>query len=211
MTRTAKYNFKVSVNQHKHSVEETYEDPSEYDSITLFEEAALKLKSYNKNIYTMIELGSNQCYYSLLFKHILGVDNTLNIMVEPHKLNFDCGVSEFKLNNCYGIFYKRGIGYSHENSSEVEPIFLDDILKENNIEKIDMLHSDIDGSEVSLLDLNRNFFIKGKSEFIFLYTHGESLAELCKNIFKGFPYKLLIELPHGSQGGDGLLVFHKLA
>ena len=32
-------------------------------------------------------------------------------------------------------------------------------------------------------------------------------GELCKRIFSNLPYNPVIELPYGSQGGDGLLVY----
>jgi hypothetical protein len=41
------------------------------------------------------------------------------------------------------------------------------------------------------------------------YNFSENLADICERIFKGFPYNLLHKLPHGSQGGDGLLVFNR--
>lgn len=38
------------------------------------------------------------------------------------------------------------------------------------------------------------------------YTYDDSIVETLKS-FCNLPYNLVIELPHGSQGGDGLLVY----
>jgi len=210
MTRTEKYKFKIQKNQHKANVPATWEDSSEKDTLDLFEACCLNLKNKNNKIYSMVELGSNWCYYSLLFKHILGKEKTLNIMVEPIEDSLQLGKDHFALNNCEGVFYKKGITDTMEYYSEqikLDLITLDEIIKQNTLSYIDILHSDVDGCEIDLIEKNIDFFEKGKAKNIFILTHGDIYSDKCKTLFKQFPYSLIAEYPHGTQCGDGLLVY----
>lgn len=210
MTRTEKYNFKIQKNQHKVDVPLTWEDSSEKNTLDLFEACCLNLKNRNYNQYSMIELGSNWCYYSLLFKHILGKEKTLNIMVEPIEDSLQLGRDHFALNNCEGIFYQKGITDTMEyygKQIKLDSISLDEILKQNTIICTDILHADIDCCEVTLIEKNIEFFQEGKAKNIFILTHGDYYANTCKEYFKQFPYNLVAEYPYGTQCGDGLLVY----
>jgi hypothetical protein len=210
MSITKKYNFRVTINQFHHPVSEDYEDPTEISLINLFEKYVLQFKEQKREKYNMIELGSNQCYYSLLFKHILGKYKTTNIMVEPDLKHLEAGKGQFKLNNCEGIFYNRGIGNRWavlDKTFSVEPITLEDILTENKLQSIDVIHSDIDGSEVILLESNKEFFVSGKAKIIFLLTHSNSLHEQCKDFFTHTPYTLINEIREDVVGWDRLLVY----
>jgi hypothetical protein len=176
-----------------------------------FEGCCLHLKNKQKSSYTMIELGSNWSYYSLLFKHIIGKDKTLNIMVEPIDDSLELGKMHFELNNCEGIFYKRGVTEYmeyYDKQIKLDLITLNEILENNKIDQVDLLHADIDCSEVKMLNLNIDFFKNRKAANVFILTHGVSYAEECKEIFNSLPYKLLKEFPFGTQGGDGLLIYN---
>ena len=70
-TITEKYGFTVKYNQFGREVNENYFDEDEMILIEKFEDIVLSLKNKNLETYSMIELGSNQAYYSLLFKSIL--------------------------------------------------------------------------------------------------------------------------------------------
>lgn len=213
MTRTEKYNFKISINQHKKEIPHFWEDLQEVGLIDLFEGCCLSLKNKNKEHYTMIELGSNWAYYSLLFKHILGKEKTTCIMIEPIEESLQVGKKNFEINNCLGFFYKRGIGNTMEffgDQIPIESTTLDNLLSEHSLKEIDILHCDIDTAEICMLDTNESFFKNKRVNNIFILTHGDLLAEQCKQKMTNFSYKLLVEQPYGSQGGDGLLVYKKI-
>lgn len=223
MTITKKYNFKVSVNQFHIPVEEYFQDYDEIALINIFEKQVLDLKNQNRDMYTMIELGSNQCYYSLLFKHILGKDKTLNIMVEPSEKNFDVGLNEFKLNKCGGYFYKSGISCI-ENAVcgkkilrgngegefvgmfDIPSITLEELFKNHNIEVLDVLQCDIDGSEKFLISNNYEIFKQKRIANIFLGTHSAEIHSLCKQQLIECGYKIVLEITDGSVGYDNLIV-----
>ena len=80
MSITAKYNFKVVYDQFGTPFPEDYYDKSEVLLIEEFEKSVLDINSTDKDLYSMLELGSNQCYYSMLFKSILKDRKVLNLM-----------------------------------------------------------------------------------------------------------------------------------
>lgn len=217
MTITEKYNFKVSVNQFHTPVNEYFQDDQETALIEAFEKIILDLKLQNKNQYTMIELGSNQCYYSLLFKHILGRDKTLNIMVEPSEKNYNVGLNEFKINNCDGYFYKAGIsggdGILIGNGKggfigkfDTPSITLKELFTNHAIEQLDVLQCDIDGSERFLLSEHYEIFKQKKIGTIFLSTHSGEIHDFCRQQLLSCGYKIILDITDGSVGWDNLIV-----
>jgi hypothetical protein len=217
MTITQKYNFKVSVNQFHTPVNEYFEDDQETALIEIFEKCVLDLKQLNKEKYSMVELGSNQCYYSLLFKHILGKDKTLNIMVEPSEKNYNVGVGEFKLNECEGIFYKAGIsdgknilmgggGGGFIGEFNVPSITLAELFDKHAIDVLDVLQCDIDGSERFLLSEHYDIFKQQKIKNIFLSTHSTEIHDFCRQQLLSCDYKIVLDITDGSVGWDNLIV-----
>ena len=168
MTRPEKYKFQMLFDQFHCPVDSNFEDSSEKLLIDVFEQELLALKTSNSSVYTMLELGSNQCFYSLLFKHLLGKTQTKCFMVEPKTKNLDIGKQHFAANNCEGTFYHAIIGKQKAVKDFLTTVILDDvplitlsqIFEENSLKEIDVLHSDIDGFEVDLLKENERF-VKG--------------------------------------------------
>lgn len=209
MSITEKYGFQVSINQFHQPVDKNWWDESEQLLINCFEQACLELKQTNRCNYAMIELGSNQCYYSLLFKHILGKRNTTNIMVEPYKPHFEAGKTQFELNRCNGRFYNNSIGKlwaAYQTTFDVEPIMLNKILQEQGISKVDIIQCDIDGSEQCMLDTNLNFFINKRTKYLFLATHSTELHNYCKTFLENVDYKVIMDHPYNDVGGDMLII-----
>ena len=109
MNVTEKYGIKMKYNQFGDIVTENFEDPDEKIAIDLFEKSVLDLKLKNKNVYSMIELGSNFSYYSMLFKKILEPDESLSILLEPYDKYMKTGKEHFEINNLEGVFLKERI------------------------------------------------------------------------------------------------------
>jgi hypothetical protein len=163
----------------------------------------------SKERCTMVELGSNVAYYSILFKQLLGSDKTLNVLVEPDKQMFEYSKDSFKFHGLDGIFINKGIGNKHVTNNRIidcETTTLEDILKEVGLQEIDILHCDIDGSELLLLEENGNFFIDKKTKYMFLSTHGTDIHKICKKTLEGFGYSVLVEEEKFIVGGDSLLI-----
>ena len=229
MTLAEKYNFKTEVDQHGRSVNGFFEDKAERKLIDIFEKELLNLKDKKNPPYSMIELGSNHAWYSLLFKSIFGEKETVSILIEPLIHHMERGKRHFELNNYKGIFYDTIIGKAKKtNDGTVHSVPVADlkkIINENNLDKIDILHSDIDGFEVDLLLDYEDLFKNGTFDLIFLLTHSGGISVIqdengcdeeikdtrsfCKEKFNNLPYDLILEVSDWSIGKDSLLVYKR--
>jgi hypothetical protein len=170
MNINEKYNLKIRYDQFGNVVPHNFYDVSEEKLILEFEKNVLELKNQNKSNYTMIEVGSNQAYYSCLFKKILHPKETCNIMIEPVDYAMKRGKANFELNGLSGIFINKFIGSDTwgldgnlfsgrlpTNSFQKEEITLDELMVEYDIKFIDVLHCDIDQSELYMIEKKKKF------------------------------------------------------
>ena len=208
--QTEKYKFIVSVDQFGRNVDPHFCDQSEAILIDAFENICLSLKDECQDIYHMIELGANQCYYSLLFKHIIGKSVTENILIEPQSPNYERGENEFKINDCDGTWYRKAVGkpkcHIKNTAFDVNTITLKEVFDNHNINKLDVLHSDIDGAELLLLDSEYDFFNLHKVKYIFLCTHSPQLHSECKQKLECFGYKIILDDPARNVGSDSIII-----
>jgi FkbM family methyltransferase len=208
-TITKKYNFKVKYNQHGGYVNNDFVDEDELILIDNFEQIVLKLKDENIETYSMVELGSNQAYYSLLFKSILNDKNVKSIMVEPHNPYLVRGVEHFEINNYPGIFINKSIGnewVAHNTSFNVETISVDEIVEQYNLDELSVLHSDIDGSEIKMLLGCEQSFLNKKIKYAFILTHGLKTHLECLNIISKYDYNILLDHRENNVGCDSLII-----
>jgi len=209
MSITRKYGFKMKYNQFGVIVWEDFYDADEILLIEAFEKYVLDLKDKNKNLYTMIELGSNQAYYSMLFKAILKDHETLTLMVEPTDEYMVRGKRHFNINNYDGIFLNKCIGktwVAHNSTFNKEETSVDQLINDYNIEKLDVLHSDIDGAELTMLEGAAESLKNKKIEYAFILTHYLGLHESCLKFISQFDYDVLLDHREDSIGADRLII-----
>ena len=235
MTITKKYDLKMIFDQAGDLVSEDFMDINETQSIISFEEACLKLKEKNNNSYSMIELGSNQAYYSCLFRAIIdGVGNNIkckNILLEPTPSHMERGIRHFEKNGFTGLYERAGIGHywcwnDRWHESTIPSYTIDELMEKHGISDLDVLHSDIDGNEIRLLETSTSAFKDKKINYIFLLTHGiwnerediyksniikngEDRHAVSKKFLLDCGYELVKECDGGTVGYDGLLVFKR--
>jgi len=212
MTITSKYGFKVSMNQFGHPVPSDHFDTSEQILIDKFEQYTVGLKSADRSNYTMIELGSDHAYYSLLFKHILGINNTTNIMVEPFAEHMERGKHHFKLNEVDGYFIDKCVSTNwvlKGTTFDADVITLKELLDQHNISDLDVLHCDIDGSELDMLTTNADVFDNHLINYVYLLKHSPDLHENCKSFLLEKNYTLLLDHNIQDVGYDSLLIFNR--
>lgn len=211
MSITKKYNFKVDVDQFGNDVDEDWFDETEIILIEKFEECVLSLP--NKLNYTMIELGSNQSYYSLLFKSILGSDKTKNIMVEPLENHIIRGENHFNLNNFKGVFINKGIGTKcqiHHTDFQKPTTSIDELVDEYEIDEIDCLQCDIDGSEHLMIEGAINSLKTKKINYMFIATHFDiSYHQKIIDLMNEYDYNLIYNEPNKNIGSDSLLIYKR--
>lgn len=178
------------------------------------------LQTIKNNIPSMIELGSQGMagsFYSVLFeKFFRGNCKLLN--VEPTKQLLDdlhIGWKDKHLINT--IFYNGFVGVpkhyqvaQHYIDNSAQYIKMKDLLHSNNFDTLDILHADIQGSEVSLLEELQGDDLLKKIRYFFISTHkGEGIDThpLCEAILTR-EMNCNIHFSDSSRGGwgDGLIV-----
>ena len=98
------------------------------------------------------------------------------------------GINNFRINKVKGHFTNAFIGKTSGMEKCTPVICVDDYVNENNIEFIDILHSDIQGFEYDMLCGAVNTIRDHKIGYVFISTHGnkvhyECLAFLATNEF----------------------------
>lgn len=153
---------------------------------------------------TMMELGSYWAFYSMWFAS--KVKNSQCFMVEPdpHKMNF--GQLNFKLNHLAGNFLLGYVSNAYK-PGRIPYYSVDHLMKQFNLEKLSVLHSDIQGYEVKMLEGSAETLAHKKVDFLFISTHSNELHESCKSLLTAKDYRILCDANMDeSYSVDGLVV-----
>lgn len=135
------------------------------------------LHSLSKNSSKkMLELGSYWSFYSIWFKKLFPTAQCY--MVEPHRQNLVYGKRNFKLNQLEGTFMHYGIGAVHNEAKNITTV--DWICQQQNIDFLDILHSDIQGFELEMLHGAERMFSENRIGYVFISTHSNELHYACK-------------------------------
>ena len=160
----------------------------------------------------MIELGSYWAFYSLWFKQVFPMAKT--IMIEPEQFNIESGKLNFALNKRIGDFVLAFVGNKHSvvGAKGVRTVTVDGIKEEFNLKHIDILHSDIQGFEGTMLGAAQNILSNQLAEFLFISTHSNELHYDCIEIIKSYEYKIICEFDlDDTYSEDGLIVACKIS
>jgi FkbM family methyltransferase len=190
----------------------------------MFVDALSQIKTNNP---VMIELGSNDCFYSILFnKFFNGVENISNICIEVSSKLIDLGISNIQANNCNNFQFKHSrigtldqeyfdmISQSDPNlwgNLATQTTSLKELINEFKLKNISILHMDIQGSEIfilnELLDLDIDI------NYIFVSTHVDSAFgsthDKCLETLKSINFEILFSNPSEGGYGDGLIIAKK--
>lgn len=172
----------------------------------------------------MIELGSWWSYYSLWYQKSTG---GIPMAVEPDPNNLRLGEKNARLN---GIAVGKDIIFLHAAAGEqdhmihgfrtesgdvidVQARSVDSIVKEYSINKLDILHMDIQGYELPTLRGALRTIKEGKLRFLFVSTHhfvisgSPSTHQDCLDfITENGGHIVSSHTIHESSSGDGLIV-----
>ena len=153
---------------------------------------------------TMLELGSYWAFYSMWFQKT--VSDARSFMVEPEEAGLKSGKENFEINGLKGDFTRAFIGNEYKENSP--PILtVDWILSEKNIPFLDLLHSDIQGFELQMLQGASNSFLQGKVGYVFISTHSNQVHHACENKLKDYGHVILHSINlDDSYSEDGLIV-----
>ena len=154
---------------------------------------------------TMVELGAYWSYYSLWFQSY--VKDPSNYMVEPLTNAIDVGKKNFDINGKKGTFIQAYIGSNLDNLTQPKTITVDYILESENLNFIDILHSDIQGHEYDMLLGAQNSIQAKKIQFIFISTHGLIVHSKCLRFLRKNDFFIIAShTPLESYSFDGLIV-----
>jgi hypothetical protein len=153
---------------------------------------------------TMLELGSYWAFYSMWFQQT--VPDARCCMVEPEEAGLKSGKENFEINGLQGDFTRAFIGNEYKESSP--PILtVDWILSQKNIPFLDLLHSDIQGYELQMLEGASNSFLQGKVGYVFISTHSNQVHDACENKLREYGHVILHSINlDDSYSEDGLIV-----
>ena len=174
---------------------------------------------------SMIEVGSQGMagsFYSVLFEKWFS-ENCKILNLDPNKQLLDdlCKFWKDKhLKNavfCHGYVgvpkhYQSPVTFNNETSSYIK---MKELMNQNGFETLDILHADIQGSEVSMCEELQADDLFKRIRYFFISTHssgeGINTFDPCMAILKNsMNCKFHFEDPHRGGWGDGLIVAENL-
>ncbi len=163
------------------------------------------LKAIEPNSH-MIELGAYWGFYSLWFAR--DIPSAKCILVEPTLSNLDYGRENFALNGKTAEYVQAFVGASAKAEfNKIPEITVDQLCRERSIDRLAILHSDIQGAEYEMLLGAEKMLSHCKVDFVFVSTHSEDLHGKVKSKLARWGYDLITDVrPAHSYSDDGILV-----
>ena len=170
------------------------------------------LKTLN-NDSNMLELGCAWAYYSMFFRK--ECQKGINICIEPNIIKLNKGKENIKLNNFnnewnfingfIGKKYKKNDVFVDWDRTKMKltQYNIESIINKYNV-FIDVIHSDIQGSEMDMLIGSKNVF--NKIGYFVISTHDDKHNK-CIEFLKNNNFTILIQHTiNESYSADGLIV-----
>jgi hypothetical protein len=129
---------------------------------------------------SMLELGAYWGHYSMWLKKKYP-EATVSL-VEPGEVNIQAGQYNFHQNKFEGEFIQAFVGTGH---FEVDRFF-----KARKLSKLDVLHSDIQGYEMEMLEGGTDTLRNHLIDYIFISTHSQDLHENVIKKLESFGYRI---------------------
>ena len=145
----------------------------------------------------MLELGAYWGHYSMWLKSAR--PGATVHLVEPDLNNLQSGMNNFDLNEIDGEFIHAFVGK--------DDFIVDKFLSERPLEKLDILHSDIQGYELQMLEGSRNALARQSIDYVFVSTHSQQLHSDAVERLKGFNYRIEVssDFASGTTSFDGFI------
>ncbi len=146
----------------------------------------------------MLELGAYWSHYSMWLK--LRRPEGRVFMVEPEQQNLAAGKANFALNAMSGEFIEARVG---RGGFEV-----DRFMDERGVPILDVLHSDIQGFELEMLDGAKRTLDRRAANFIFISTHSQSLHTSIVERLSSHGYRVEVsaDFDHQTTAYDGFVI-----
>jgi FkbM family methyltransferase len=175
---------------------------------------------------TMIELGGHWAFYSAWF--LQGAPDRRAVVLEPDPAHRSVGERTMELNGLHASFVAGFAGasplpatpFATEQSGTLDLSCYDvpQLLSDHRMERVDLLHCDIQGAEYAVLEGCRDLLRTGRVGFVFVSTHvhqisGDPLThQRCLALLRDCGAVIEAEHdPYESFSGDGLIVARVVA
>lgn len=130
---------------------------------------------------TMLELGAYWAFYSMWFQQRF--PDAQCYMVEPDRKNLFFGKKNFQLNDMQGTFLHFGIGKAVDRRQNITTV--DVLCRTQRIRFLDILHADIQGFELDMLQGAEKMLSEGRVGYVFISTHSNELHTACEELLAG--------------------------
>jgi hypothetical protein len=146
---------------------------------------------------TMLELGAYWAHYSMWMK--IRRPRTRIFMVEPDAKRLETGRMNFARNGYEGSFVQASVG---KGQFEV-----DRFVSEQGHPRLNILHSDIQGFELEMLEGAADSFRSGLIDHVFVSTHSQSLHDKVEAKLNavGMRVEVSSEFDFGTTSNDGFV------
>ena len=137
----------------------------------------------------MLELGAYWGHYSMWLKARRAKASVH--MVEPESMNIKAGKENFARNGFQGIFLESFVG-----NGQFE---VDEYLYNNDINVLDILHSDIQGYELEMLEGAARALAEQRVIYVFISTHSQQLHHSVVRKLSDFGYRVEVSSDFDSE------------
>lgn len=153
----------------------------------------------------MIELGAYWAFYSMWF--LSCVKGGRCVMVEPEAVNLAMGRQNFELNAMRGEFVHAFVGSAPATDAEGRrTVCVDELVAKHALERVHILHSDIQGFELQMLDGAKATLDARKVDYVFISTHSQALHEACRERLLSHAFEIIADADMANTYSfDGLI------
>jgi Methyltransferase FkbM domain len=145
----------------------------------------------------MLELGAYWGHYSMWLK--LARPDAIVHLIEPEATNLQCGRSNFELNGFTGIFEQAFVGISRFE--------VDQYVEREKLPKLEVLHADIQGYELEMLQGCRHTLSRAAVDYILVSTHSQELHDGTLEMLSALGYRVEVsaDFDTGTTSHDGFV------
>lgn len=154
----------------------------------------------------MLELGAWWGFYSMWFRKEVA-DGRL-FLIEPFADNLAFGEKNLALNGMSATFLQAFIDVtSHREGDQTPFVCIDDALAQFGIDRLAILHCDIQGYEAAMLRGAAKSIAARKIDYFFLSSHCTNLHYECLDLLRSEDYEILAHADMlDTYSFDGLIV-----
>jgi hypothetical protein len=154
----------------------------------------------------MVEAGAYWGFYAMWFCQV--IQNAKVFLIEPSEENLAIGQRNFRKNRFYGDFSRAYVGTKpQEHPDGARIVTIESFLQEKGLARVNLLHADVQGHELEMLQGARSLLESRDVDYLFLSTHTMELHVECAEFLDKKGYRVLVSVDlEESHSLDGLLV-----